>query len=85
MFKLGIISFDIRISTSQCEVIRQEYQTATEIYGIRLSHIFEIPSISNEKHGISKPQTSFKILGISSQKYFEIHLESEVLAKYLVF
>ena len=47
-------------------------------YGIRLSHIFEIPSISNEKLSISieipsffdqKPWISIEILGISIQKF----------------
>ena len=41
------------------------------IYGIRLSHIFEIPSISNENHSISTKTTSIsiEILGISNQKF----------------
>ena len=39
------------------------------MYGIRLSHIFEIPSISNEKPSISieKPSISIEILSISKK------------------
>ena len=47
------------------------------LHGIRLSHIFEIPSISNEKPSISikilyfdqKPWISIEILGTSNQKF----------------
>ena len=46
------------------------------IYGIRLSHIFEIPSISNEKHFNrntwyfdQNPGISIEILGILNQKF----------------
>ena len=44
-------------------------------YGIRLSHIFEIPSIPNEKPieipsiSIKKPRILIVILGISNQKF----------------
>ena len=42
-----------------------------EGYGIRLSHMFEIRSISNEKSSISteKPSISIKKLGISNRKF----------------
>ena len=61
------------------------------MYGIRLSHIFEIPSISNEKPSISIkiPSISIKNLGFRSKyqvfriRNFEIlgfsHLEFEIL------
>ena len=48
------------------------------IYGIRLSHIFEIPSISNEKPSIlikilkyfdQEPWIPIKILGIFNKKF----------------
>ena len=48
------------------------------IYGIRLSHIFEIPSISNEKPSIlikilkyfdQEPWISIEILGIFNKKF----------------
>ena len=44
---------------------------------MRLSHIFKIPSISNEK-----PSISIEILGISNQKFRNTrfsHLEFEIL------
>ena len=50
-------------------------------YGMRLSHIFEIPSISNEK-----PSISIEILGISIQICFNLNLKCQVFrAKYPVF
>ena len=53
------------------ELITQHFQDiySCHTYGIRLSHIFEIPSISNEKPSISMeiPSILIKNLGFRSK------------------
>ena len=56
-----------------------------KLYGIRLSHIFEIPSTSNEKPGISikmyfdqKPWISIEILGFSHLEFDILGISSEI-------
>ena len=44
-------------------------KTPLQNYGIPLSHIFEFPSISNEK-----PSISIEILGISNQKFWNTRI-----------
>ena len=58
------------------EIKKSIYYILMHIYGIRLSHIFEIPSISNENHSISTKTTSIsiEILGISNQKFWNTRI-----------
>ena len=57
-------------------ITRLRFMHPWKLYGIPLSHIFEIPSISNEKPGISikmyfdqKPWISIEILDSSNKKF----------------
>ena len=57
-------------------ITRLRFMHPWKLYGIRLSHIFEIPSTSNEKPGISikmyfdqKPWISIEILDSSNKKF----------------
>ena len=57
------------INRELLETVKNTEKTVTapvlwNTYGIRLSHIFEIPSTSNEKLSIS-----VEMLGISNQKF----------------